>query len=491
MTFVTYAQNFEDVTLWRALKDVKRGFYIDVGASDPDADSVTRAFSERGWRGINIEPLRSRHARLAARRPRDVNLCVAVGEARGTAALHEVDADGLSTLDPALAARHAEAGFQVSASPVPVDTLAMICARHAAMTIHFMKLDCEGSERAALLGADFARFRPWIVLVEATEPNTQTPNHTAWEQLLLDARYGFAWFDGLNRFYVAEEHFARLAPLVAQPPNVFDGFSYPKVQAAGPVACRARLLELLHDTPLGAAGDRLMVPEDEVILPAVLANGAWMAEHTAFVGAHLPPEGQCALVDIGANCGLFTRQVLRALPRFDRVVCAEADADNHAALCRNLAQVPGLAMRLDQVALGEADGEMTLYRDAGNCGNYSLHPDAMRGRAYGTARVTVAAAGAWLEQALPGDQPIVWKSDTQGHDEVIVAAAPWPVWRRVQVAIVEVWRIDKGRTLPVGFLERVADMPHRMLGGKAVSAAAVAEYLASGDHAHDDLLMWR
>jgi hypothetical protein len=48
MTFTSYAQNFEDVTLWRALRDVEAGFYVDVGAWDPDLDSVTRAFSERG-----------------------------------------------------------------------------------------------------------------------------------------------------------------------------------------------------------------------------------------------------------------------------------------------------------------------------------------------------------------------------------------------------------------------------------------------------------
>jgi len=42
--------------LWRALKHIERGFYIDVGAWSSDLDSVTRAFYEHGWRGINVEP---------------------------------------------------------------------------------------------------------------------------------------------------------------------------------------------------------------------------------------------------------------------------------------------------------------------------------------------------------------------------------------------------------------------------------------------------
>ena len=44
MPFVSHAQNFEDVMLWRALGDVKQGFYVDVGAADPVDMSVTKAF---------------------------------------------------------------------------------------------------------------------------------------------------------------------------------------------------------------------------------------------------------------------------------------------------------------------------------------------------------------------------------------------------------------------------------------------------------------
>jgi hypothetical protein len=32
MGIVSYAQNFEDVILWRALGAIERGVYIDVGA---------------------------------------------------------------------------------------------------------------------------------------------------------------------------------------------------------------------------------------------------------------------------------------------------------------------------------------------------------------------------------------------------------------------------------------------------------------------------
>lgn len=78
MTFISYAQNFEDIRLWRALKHFENGFYIDVGANQPTVDSVTKAFYERGWTGINIEPVQIYHDALCQERPKDINLqCVA------------------------------------------------------------------------------------------------------------------------------------------------------------------------------------------------------------------------------------------------------------------------------------------------------------------------------------------------------------------------------------------------------------------------------
>ena len=41
MRFESYAQFFEDMILYCALKDVDKGFYIDVGANDPTYLSVT------------------------------------------------------------------------------------------------------------------------------------------------------------------------------------------------------------------------------------------------------------------------------------------------------------------------------------------------------------------------------------------------------------------------------------------------------------------
>lgn len=224
MTFISYAQNCEDVLLWRALGHVEGGFYLDVGAQHPDSDSVTRAFYDRGWSGVNIEPVVEQAARLQAARPRDITLQIALGAQAGEAPFHIVDGTGLSTLDGAVAATYAGTRHQVRETTIPVRTLAEICRLYAPADIHFLKIDVEGAERAVLEGADLVSFRPWIILAEATAPLSTRETHALWEPLLIAVDYVFVWFDGLNRYYVARERLDALGPSFRTPPNVFDDF---------------------------------------------------------------------------------------------------------------------------------------------------------------------------------------------------------------------------------------------------------------------------
>lgn len=223
MTFISYAQNFEDVMLARALREIDRGFYVDVGAQDPEEYSVTKAFYDRGWHGINIEPAKHWFDRLSSQRVHDTNLAVAVSDTPGQLHFFNIRDTGLSTTNAEFADRHAQAGFQVDELEVPCTTLDDIFTEHAVETVHFLKLDCEGAEKAALTGLSLDRVRPWVILVEATEPLSQKPTYAQWESLLTDRGYHFVYDDGLNRFYLADEH-AELDAAFSHPANVFDDF---------------------------------------------------------------------------------------------------------------------------------------------------------------------------------------------------------------------------------------------------------------------------
>lgn len=211
--------------LWRALRGVSSGFYIDVGANDPVQDSVTKLFYDAGWHGINIEPLSGCYQRLGRLRERDVNIQALAGREKGVCVLHEFPEEGrYSTVDESIAKRHERTlGMRYIKHDLPLLTLTTVCEQYAPKDIHFLKIDVEGHEAEVLRGFDLTRFRPWILLIEATEPNSSDDSSSQWESLVTNSEYVFACFDGLSKFYVAREK-QHLVPPLQIPANIFDNY---------------------------------------------------------------------------------------------------------------------------------------------------------------------------------------------------------------------------------------------------------------------------
>ena len=78
-------------------------------------------------------------------------------------------------------------------------------AARARDSFEFLKVDVEGAEADVLRGADFSRFRPKVIVVEAIKPLSLEPAWDEWEPLLARHGYAYVWDDELNRYYVAEE----------------------------------------------------------------------------------------------------------------------------------------------------------------------------------------------------------------------------------------------------------------------------------------------
>lgn len=239
-SIITYAQNFEDVILRRALQDIDHGFYVDVGAYHPTSDSVSCWFYNSGWNGVNIEPNPELFELLVAKRPRDIDLQAAVADIPGRGSLYIYDGiyNGMSTTKPEVVATHQAAGIDISGSiQVEIVTLDQVFRdrRVAGKAIDFLKIDVEGSEAQIINTTEFNEFRPRILVIEAILPGSRTPSWAEWEGRLLRKGYRFVFFDGLNRFYLREEDSWR-RDFFQEPPNLFDSIHYlstdHRVQAA-------------------------------------------------------------------------------------------------------------------------------------------------------------------------------------------------------------------------------------------------------------------
>ena len=176
--------------------DIKNGFYIDVGANDPDIISVTKAFYLSGWNGINIEPLPNKYLSLIEKRPKDINLQIGAGKVRGNATLY--------LAGPGSTLHKNYIPNQNKTINITIDTMSNICDKYVPKKkrIQFCKIDVEGEEKNVLLGYDFTKYRPKIFLIESTLPATYIPSYSSWEYILISNDYLFAYQYEINRFYI-------------------------------------------------------------------------------------------------------------------------------------------------------------------------------------------------------------------------------------------------------------------------------------------------
>jgi FkbM family methyltransferase len=233
MSFVSYARNCEDVILWRALRDVAKGFYVDILASDPEAASTTRAFYERGWFGINVQPVDEYYQRLVESRPRDWNLKVAAGREAGLRTLPTHLGNDFPARSREIDLRHEAVADALEATVVPVRSLTQLIEESALSPIHFLKIDVKGDQVEVLEGLDLQRVRPWIILVGAIDSDSTISPREEWEHLITERGYSFAYFDGLNCFYVADE-IPGAKERLAAPPSSVDDFVRSEGRLNGP-----------------------------------------------------------------------------------------------------------------------------------------------------------------------------------------------------------------------------------------------------------------
>lgn len=238
----------------------------------------------------------------------------------------------------------------------------------------------------------------------------------------------------------------------------------------------------------------LFLPLDSIIGSLTLLNRTWDPFKQNFI-EHVTQGhvGALTLLDVGANVGLFSRQCLRRFPNIARAYCYEPNPQNFRLLGRNLA---GLArVRLNNFGLSDEEGLLDFHLDPDNVGNYSLSRSAMPAN-YRTIQVKIEHANKEKERWLrENDGYFIYKSDTQGYDEVISTSFDIDFWSRVKCGSFELWRLPGKKAYDVDKFVRILDaFPAKVFESKPtqpVTSAEVLKFLEGTDQNYDDLLFWR
>jgi len=194
----SYAQCGEDAIAWFWLKYKADGRYVDIGASDPFKYSNTAWFYEQGWRGVLVDPLPGRVARLRSERPGDRVVEAVVGDRESPAMLTVFESDTLSTLTAG--EEYCDKGeIATGVLWVPVMPLREVMAMQA--SVDLLSVDVEGAELEVLESGDWAAHRPTIVIVETKKYMEATRTDGPISEFMRTVGYEVLADSGLNHLY--------------------------------------------------------------------------------------------------------------------------------------------------------------------------------------------------------------------------------------------------------------------------------------------------
>jgi FkbM family methyltransferase len=188
----------QEAALVRAFLGGTRGYFVEVGANEPEKESQSFHLEREGWTGVLIEPQPDLAKKLREMRRAQVfeAACSSPDRAGSNMTLYVLGP--YSSFDPNLAVT----GLRPEqAIEVPVRTLDDILEEaKAPHPVDLLSVDVEGHELEVLRGFDFAYWRPRLILLE--DHVTSLDKH----RFLNDAGYCLMRRTGLNGWYVPQDN---------------------------------------------------------------------------------------------------------------------------------------------------------------------------------------------------------------------------------------------------------------------------------------------
>jgi FkbM family methyltransferase len=152
------------------MKPDYKGFYVDIGAFNPELLSNTKWFYERGWHGINIDANPSSIRLFNRKRKRDINILSGVSDKNGEMNYYYWgEKSSMNTFNDELYKKWSSDGMELKEiKKVKVRAINEILEQNlpVGQRIDFVTLDVEGFEMKILGAYDFEKYAPLYFLVE-------------------------------------------------------------------------------------------------------------------------------------------------------------------------------------------------------------------------------------------------------------------------------------------------------------------------------------
>ncbi|MDA7454295.1 FkbM family methyltransferase [Candidatus Pelagibacter ubique] len=190
------------------------------------------------------------------------------------------------------------------------------------------------------------------------------------------------------------------------------------------------------DCCLGVKNTKIQTRIDQIITPNILKKGKWDYFIIKFICKYIKNKtNQFSFIDLGSNIGLITRQLYLKKPDIKNFHCIEPEKENYNILLNNLDSFKNV-YTYNCALTNQESGIKKMYLNKNNFGDFSLLKNSNKTTTY----INTLNASSFFNKIISKHKinKIIYKSDTQGFDEMIVLSLSKKILDKIDMMILEI-----------------------------------------------------
>ena len=195
-------------------------------------------------------------------------------------------------------------------------------------------------------------------------------------------------------------------------------------------------LVIKKDCCIGVKNTKIQTRIDQIITPNILKKGKWDYFIIKFIYKYIKNKtNQFSFIDLGSNIGLITRQLYLKKPDIKNFHCIEPEKENYNILLNNLDSIKNV-YTYNYALTNQESGIKKMYLNKNNFGDFSLLKNSNKATTY----INTLNASSFFNKIISKHKinKIIYKSDTQGFDEMIVLSLSKKILDKIDMMILEI-----------------------------------------------------
>ena len=198
-------------------------------------------------------------------------------------------------------------------------------------------------------------------------------------------------------------------------------------------------LKFKKDCKLGKKNTIFSTKVDEIITPNILKNGEWEYFVVKYIKKNLISKSQkFVFIDIGANVGLTSKQLINQKLKISKYFCVEPEKTNFELLKKNLGNIKKVIF-YNLALTNKYINHQKIYLNKNNFGDYSLLKKSTISKIIKCMNINLFFKKVEKKYNINN---IIYKSDTQGLDEILIMSLEKKYFNKIKILIIEISNFD-------------------------------------------------